>query len=223
MVACNYVTDSHVWLHLKVGQLIAKQSAPVTTDVFSYTQAGQPWYNIPWLFQWFHAVLYDFVYGMVPVDAIDPTANREKAEQIAVGTLVVFDGAYPLLDSLAHPEISPPRAGPLVVGHLHDAGAWGDLPPGRRDLDGRHRRPIVRCALHMGSVSSGDRASDPFQGVLPGESAWACGSLAPLFVLWANVDESFLFGLVILAASAVGYLLDRGRLDVLLERPGRDG
>ena len=40
MVACNYVTDSHVWLHLKTGQLIAKQSAPVTTDVFSYTEPG---------------------------------------------------------------------------------------------------------------------------------------------------------------------------------------
>ena len=53
---------------------------------------GQPWFNIPWLFQWFHAVLYDFVYGLVPVDTIDPTANRAKAEQIAVGTLVVFDG-----------------------------------------------------------------------------------------------------------------------------------
>ena len=52
MVACNYVTDSHVWLHLKTGQLIAKQSAPVTTDVFSYTEAGRPWFNIPWLFQW---------------------------------------------------------------------------------------------------------------------------------------------------------------------------
>ncbi len=25
MVSCNYVTDSHVWMHLKTGQLIAEQ------------------------------------------------------------------------------------------------------------------------------------------------------------------------------------------------------
>ena len=91
MVACNYVTESQVWLNLKTGQLIAKQHAPVKTDEFSYTQAGQPWFNVPWLFQWSHAVLYDYTYGMVPVDTIDPTANRARAEQIAVGTLVVFD------------------------------------------------------------------------------------------------------------------------------------
>src|SRR5262249_54834993 len=89
MVACNYVTDPHVWLHLKVGQLIAAQKAPVTTDIFSYTQPGTPWYNVPWLFQWAHSALYDFVYSLVPVDAIDPTANRAKAEQIALGALVV--------------------------------------------------------------------------------------------------------------------------------------
>ena len=47
--------------------------------------------------------------------------------------------------------------------------------------------------------------------------------LVPLFLLWANVDESFLYGLVVLAASAVGYLIDRGRIDVLLERPGDSG
>lgn len=52
MVACNYMTDPQVWLHLKTGQLIAKQAAPITTDQFSYTEYGQPWYNIPWLFQW---------------------------------------------------------------------------------------------------------------------------------------------------------------------------
>ena len=91
MVACNYVTESQVWLHLKTGQLISKQWAPMTTDEFSYTEAGKPWFNVPWLFQWVHALLYDYTYGLVPVDTIDPTANRARAEQIAVGTLVVFD------------------------------------------------------------------------------------------------------------------------------------
>ena len=52
MVSCNYVTDTHVWLHLKTGQLIAEQGWPIKTDVFSYTENGRPWVDIPWLFQW---------------------------------------------------------------------------------------------------------------------------------------------------------------------------
>ncbi len=47
--------------------------------------------------------------------------------------------------------------------------------------------------------------------------------LLPLFVLWANVDESFLFGLVVLVTSALGYVMDRGRMDALLERPSEEG
>ena len=33
---------------------------------------------------------------------------------------------------------------------------------------------------------------------------WALGGLVPLFVLWANVDESFAVGLILLLARAVG-------------------
>jgi tetratricopeptide (TPR) repeat protein len=42
-------------------------------------------------------------------------------------------------------------------------------------------------------------------------------------LLWANVDDSFLFGLVVLAAAAAGFVLDRGRMETLLERPGEEG
>jgi tetratricopeptide (TPR) repeat protein len=43
--------------------------------------------------------------------------------------------------------------------------------------------------------------------------------LIPIFLLWANVDESFLYGLVVLASGAVGYLLDQNRLDLLRSGP----
>jgi tetratricopeptide (TPR) repeat protein len=218
IVACNYVTDSHVWLHLKVGQLIAKQSAPVTTDLYSYTQPGQPWFNIPWLFQWFHAVLYDFVYGLVPVDQIDPTANRAKAEQIAVGTLVVFDGLIRLLTAL------------LVLKFRHRGpGLWWAGVCMTLAL-GVVYHPVVW--IMMGGIAGPGFVSPSTWGLFllaiellilfkaffqgRGFGLWF---LAPLFALWANVDESFLFGLVVLATSAIGYLLDRGRRDVLLERP----
>ncbi len=52
VASCNYVTDAHLWLHLRTGQVIADQMAPVTTDIYSYTQSDQSWVNLPWLFQW---------------------------------------------------------------------------------------------------------------------------------------------------------------------------
>jgi len=75
MVACNYVTDSHVWLHLK-DRAIDRQAGSAGNDrrVLLH-QPGEPWHNVPWLFQWFHAFFYDFVYGLVPVDQIDPTGT----------------------------------------------------------------------------------------------------------------------------------------------------
>jgi tetratricopeptide (TPR) repeat protein len=222
MVACNYVTDSNVWLHLKTGQLIAKQSLPVTTDVFSYTEAGQPWFNVPWLFQWSHAVLYDFSYGLVPVDTIDPTANRARAEQISIGALVVFDALIRFLTAL------------VILRFRHRGpGTWWSAVCLTLTL-GVIYHPIV--GILMGGISGPSFVMPGtwglfflalelwmlFRAFFQGR-AFGLWLLLPIFLLWANVDVSFLLGLVVLAAAAVGYVLDRGRMDVLLERPGEDG
>jgi hypothetical protein len=90
ITSCNYAKDSQLWLHLKTGQMITEHGSPVTTDVFSYTANGQSWTDLPWLFQVSHAALYKLILGLVPVNPTDPTANRESAEQIAIGTLVVL-------------------------------------------------------------------------------------------------------------------------------------
>lgn len=91
VVACNSLSDSSVFSHLKAGQLIQERSRPLVSDEFSYTEAGQPWVDLPWLFQWSHAALYNLVYGMVPEDPLDVTANRARADQIAIGSLVILD------------------------------------------------------------------------------------------------------------------------------------
>src|SRR5580693_316293 len=89
MISCNYVTDTQVWLHLKTGQLIAEQGWPIKPPIFSYTENGRPWLDIPWLFQWINAAIYKLVNDLVPVSPADPTANRATAEQIAIGALTV--------------------------------------------------------------------------------------------------------------------------------------
>src|SRR5437764_13030277 len=51
VVSCNYVAGSHLFADLKAGQLIHARSGPVLTDEFTYTEAGQRWVDVPWLFQ----------------------------------------------------------------------------------------------------------------------------------------------------------------------------
>ena len=122
IVSCNYVADSSIFLHLRAGKLIGERSAPVTTDEFSYTEAGQRWVDVPWMFQWAHAALYDLVYGAVPIDPMDPTANRARADKIAMGVDRSARCAGEAGGGLGPAEDPPSRPGSVVVGDLRDAG-----------------------------------------------------------------------------------------------------
>jgi len=220
-VSCNFVTDSQVWLHLKTGELIAEQTAPVSKDTFSYTETGQPWVDIPWLFQWGHAALYKLVYSLVPVNPADPTANRASAEQVAIGALVVLSALVRLATAWLLLRIR--HRGPGVWwSALCVAIAFGAV-----------YHPMYRVL--MGGIA-GAAAVAPFTWsqlfftfellvLFRAFSQGRAGSLwllVPVFVLWANVDESFHIGLIVLAAAAIGRLLD-GRnaasLVVNSERP----
>ena len=81
MVACNYVTDTQVWLHLKTGQLIAEQGWPYRVrrfllarkrvgngSIFRGSFSGLTPRSTSWLSD------------LVPVSPADPTANRGTAE-----------------------------------------------------------------------------------------------------------------------------------------------
>ena len=218
MVSCNVVTDSHVWVHLKAGQMMAQQGSPVTTDVFSYTEAGRPWVDVPWLFQWAHAAIYNLVLGLVPVNPSDPTANRATADQIAVGTLVVLNalarlvtawlllklrhrgpGAWwsALVVTLAFGVIFQPAYG-IMMGGI--AGPGGISPRTWGVLLMAFEMYILYGAFFLGR-------------------GWSLWLLIPAFLLWANIDQSFLTGLLVLAASAVGFWLDRGNIADLVDRP----
>jgi tetratricopeptide (TPR) repeat protein len=207
VAACNYVTDSSLWLHLKTGQLITEQMAPVLSDVYSYTQSDKPWLNVPWLFQVGHALLYKVAYDLVPVNPTDPTANRANAEQIAIGTLVVLDALIRLITAWVLVNIR--HRGPglwwsaicvaLAVGAVYHplfgiamggvAGIAFMSPSTWAQLLLAIELLILFRSYTLGS----------------GRSLWF---LVPVFALWANIDESFLTGLVLLAAATAGYLLD---------------
>jgi tetratricopeptide (TPR) repeat protein len=218
IASCNYAKDSHLWLHLKTGQLIADQGSPVTTDVFSYTANGQSWTDLPWLFQWSQAALYKLVLSLVPVNPTDPTANRESAEQIAIGTLVVLSALIRLA-----------TAGILLKIRHRGPGLWWSAivvavalgvvyHPGYGFMMGGIAGPAFVAPATWGLLLFAFLMYILFQAFSLGR-AGALWLLIPTFVVWANVDESFFTGLLVFAAAVIGRLLDGTNATAVAGRP----
>jgi len=205
VVSANKIAHSALWTQLQVGREIARTGAPVATDLFSYTTAeGSRWVDIPWLFEWSHAAVHKFAYGLVPADANDPGASRARADQVAAGTLVAINALVRLFTALT--LLGVRRLGPgrwwsavcvvLALGAVAtpDLVILGGIAfPGRVEPAnwGLLLLALELWLLHR-AVNLGRRT--------------AVYALAPLFALWANVDESFLIGLAILGATALGRL-----------------
>jgi tetratricopeptide (TPR) repeat protein len=227
VVACNYVVESTVFLHLKTGQLIGERTAPVTSDEFSYTASGRKWVDVPWLFQWSHAAIYNAVYGAVPVDPMDQTAVRAKAERIAIGALGLLDALVRLATAWILLKIR--HRGPglwwsaiciaLALGVFFDP-LYGIAPGGLASVRGLGTPPGSITPASWGYLFLALELLIVFRAFDQGRRAWAWW-LIPLFALWANWDVSFLTGLLVLAGVVVGHWLDGGA-PALEAFPGSD-
>ncbi len=109
-VSANKINQSSIWTALQAGRTAARQGWPAVRDVFSYTMNGQRWVNVPWLFEWTHALIYDGVFQAAPASATDPAASTATREQIAAGALVALTALARLLTMLT--LLSIRRSGP---------------------------------------------------------------------------------------------------------------
>jgi tetratricopeptide (TPR) repeat protein len=220
VVACNYVTDSQLFAHLRIGQSISEKSAPVLTDELSYTETGKRWVNVPWLFQWAQAALYKLVYGLVPTDPTDPTANRVKADQIAIRALALLDALLRLATAWVLLKVRHRGPGLWWCAVCVVLALGAVLMP----------EPVIgpsgvslQPGLALGGIAGVPSIGPSSAGLLflalellvlfrafgqgRGAGLWL---LIPLFLLWANWDVSFWVGLLVLAAAALGRWLDGG-------------
>ncbi len=217
VVSAMRVNKSSFWSDLRVGELIAEQGSPVISDPFSYSEAGKPWVNIPWLFQWANAMVFKLVGSLVPVDAGDPGASRGSAEQNGVRSLIVVSALCRVLAALVLMRIR--RAGP---------GLWWTATCVALAL-GAFYGPL---GLMMGGIAGPGEVAPSSWGLLllslemlVMHLAYNEGrglllfALAPLFLLWVNIDESFLIGLLIVVAAASGRILDGRRTTAQFHRP----
>lgn len=58
VMAHHALFDKDIWLHLKTGEIIVKNIAVPSVDIFSYTINGKPWVNHEWLFQVIYYLIY---------------------------------------------------------------------------------------------------------------------------------------------------------------------
>lgn len=202
IASANKINHSSIWGQLQVGRQIMAKAAPVTTDLFSYTEEGKPWVNVPWLFDLAHAGAYKLAADMTPAIADDPVATTARADQVGAGTLVALDALIRVLTAVL--LLAVRRAGPgkwwsalcvaLALGAvLSPAGVAlggvagpGLVAPGTWGL---MLFALELLLLYRATIRA---------------SRGAAFALVPLFAVWANVDESFVIGLLVLAAAAVG-------------------
>lgn len=207
--AIHPITNASLWPRLKAGQLASSQG-PLTRDPFSYTREGQPWVNIPWLFEVVNWQLYDGISSAI--NGLKATKTFWASTALIVLNALVVTIAAALLLSVRRrgpglwwsafcvflalggfvvPSLAFGLA-PIVGGIASIAGAteiaptsWGILLLGLEIF-------LLHRAVNLGR-----------RGALYG--------LPVIFLLWANIDDSFAFGLIVLAAWLLGALLKPAR------------
>jgi hypothetical protein len=201
-VSANEITHSALWTWLQAGRMTAAQHWPVVADPFSYTATNGRWVNIPWLFEWTHALVHDAVVKAAPLNPVDPMGSRAKAEQFGAAALVALTALARTATLLLVLLIRRPGPG-LWWSCVAAALALGAFPaPMELALGGIAGTALVApdtwgTLLLALELYLWHRAVDRGQ---PGAAWW----LVPVFLVWANIDDSFLTGLLVLAAGVIG-------------------
>lgn len=203
------------WWHMATGRLIVARGEIPTVDSFSYTHAGEPFYNQSWLAQVFLYALHQL--GGVPLIIVVQALvlalayslllrlclRRSRSARLSAGFLLLATMPASFDNWIVRPQT---YALPLFIASLYVLSAWRipELRGGRTD-PARFYRPLL---------------------------------LLPLFgVLWVNLHGSFVLGGALIALVFVGEAARRrmeewaearawasrpvGRAEDVLERPPR--
>ena len=226
-------TNSGIWSLLQAGRQIASAGAPVVTDMTSIAGQGRRWVNIPWLYELSHYGLYEGVASLAPKPELGPAISRVSGprDQYGAGALIAVDSLIRALAALL--LLGLRRKGPglwwtalcvtMALGVTLGPATIESLTPTAAGEVVRSIRPWV--GVQIGGIAAPPSVVAPetwgvlflaiellliHQAINLGKSGRLLG-LIPVFLLWANTDESFAFGLIVLAASAIGLFVDAKR------------
>ncbi len=215
LVSAHRITGgaSRIWPMIKAGEIMASTGIPMTFDRFSFSENGNRWVNIPWVFEVASHYLYNSGRSLI-------SSDEAMSPQIGAAFLVVFAALARFLTAWILLRLRRPGPG-LWWQAIVVAVALGVVFSPRSDsfevgVGGIARQANVgpevwgTCFLAL-LVLLVDRG-------LELNKKRFLYAIPALFLVWANVDESFAIGLVFLAASMVGSLLDRRKAESR-ERP----
>jgi tetratricopeptide (TPR) repeat protein len=202
IVSLSQITNSSLWAWLRAGREMSARGAPLTADPFSFTHFEQPWVNIPWTFEWAYSAIYQ---AIAPESLNRLPGQMLPVDQTACGVLEALTALSRLIAALL--LLSLRRKGPglwwcAVCVMLALGGVFG--PPSGFTLGGIIGQPsvapdswgLVMLALELVILHR----------VLNLGRAGALFVLIPLFLVWANLDESFGTGLLFLLVAMLGSL-----------------
>lgn len=182
------IPPNDFWWHMATGRLIVQTGTIPLVDSFSYTQAGQPFYNQSWLGQVVMYALHSL--GGVPL--------------LLVAQAAVLVLAYGLLLRLCLRRSGAVR---LSVGVL----LMTTMP---LSFDNWHIRPqtyafpiFVAFLFILTTWRLGDGSQDgTTKSLWKGHRLWL---LPPLMIIWVNLHGSFVLGGALIALTFVGEWLRR--------------
>ena len=212
---------SALWTQLDAGRSIAAAGSPIGLGGGTVAAEGRRWVNIPWLFEVIHHQVYQAVANI-------------RGEQWGAGALVAL--AALIRGLTAWILLGLRRKGPgLWWTALCVTGALGIvLSPEPVETvvvnNVNNANEAVRVVVSTVGIQSGGLAGVAsvtpevwgamflalellllHQAINLGKTSRVYG-LIPLFLVWANTDETFAFGVMILAATTLGRFLDSRRV-----------
>ena len=218
LAAVHKSIGSLIWTLLRSGRMIIARG-PLVTDPFSYTMAGKRWINIPWLYEAASAALYDAAANF------GGGADPDMQLQYGVGALTILNALLRAVAVVLLLRIRRPGPGlwwAAVCAGLALGGMLTPMPGAASPIVptlGGIAEPAVLDPSAWGILLMAVELVLIHSALLKGRSGslWA---LVPLFLLWANIDGSFLLGLFVLALYTVGAFLPSRRTAEDPESPG---
>ena len=227
--------NSGLWSLLDSGRRIVAAGGPMVTDTTSIAGEGRRWVNIPWLFELASYKLYSTSLAALsprPEPGTNPAIAVARGEQRAAGALIILTALVRL--ATAALLLGLRRKGPglwwtalcvaLALGVTFSPSAVETFSA-PTTADGEVIRvSSPSLATGLGGVAEPAYVAPQAWGLMflalellllhrainLGRAGTLYG-LIPLFLLWANVDESFAFGLIALASMVLGLAFDRRR------------
>jgi tetratricopeptide (TPR) repeat protein len=198
VAAAHRITEPQLWSQIKAGEVMVKRGTPLVTDIFSFSEKGQTWVDVPWVFELTNYGIYHL--------GLAASASWGAPALVIVNALLFLLTGFVLMRlcksgpglwwaafcvAFALGIMLVPTRGDIPQAFILQLGGLPGSPSVTPQTWGMLFLALELLLLHKATkrVEIG--------GATRSVSAYL---LIPLFLIWANVDESFLLGLLLAAA-----------------------